>query len=124
MVLISSAAVVISLFAIAVCLFANGGATPCIQTQKMDFGPAYKLEDLDSVDGMVMAKTDAVDLYKNIGTQNSIDLKGLDESLLKGQVRGIEGLDETQVPEPATVTLLALGGLAMLRKRRGSRKNA
>jgi len=122
MVVMFSAAVVISLFTAAVCIFANSDVNARVGMEKADFGPTYKLEEIHSVEGIAMAKADAVGLYRDMGTQDSIDLNGLEDSLLKPTAE-LDGLNNAQVPEPATVTLLTLGGLALLRKSRRNKKN-
>lgn len=121
LVVISSVAFVIMLFTAAVCIFANTGNDYSMAAEKMDFGPTYKLEDFKSLDGMAMAKTDTIEMYRTLGTENSMDLNGLEKSVLGPKIDGINGQD-AQVPEPATITLLTLGGLAILRKGRKNRK--
>jgi hypothetical protein len=123
MIVLSSVAVVISLFTAAICLYAAADTNPYVGMDKMNVGPTYQLEDLNAVEGVAMASADAVELYKGMGMKDSIDLKGLENSILKQATTDVDSLNNAQVPEPATLTLLTLGGLAILRKSRKNKKN-
>lgn len=107
---IVSVTVIISLLAAAAWIYQNVDQTPRVKAVVVEEMPSYALADLDNItlaDNSMDLNIKPIEMELGLETLNDFD---------------IAQLEQGQVPEPATVSMLVIGGLGLLARRRKNRK--
>lgn len=100
------------MLAVSMVLYLGNDDTARVESQNAQVGDSYSLENLDELE------------VKDVGVPMSkVDMEEIDADLLELQIAGIDEMATAdQVPEPATLSLLLVGGLGLVsryRRRRG-----